>query len=266
MPYVTLIKSSNGKFDVELPSLISNVSQVGLVDFSFDSKKIDYLKVSNDDLRAHFEYDPKRDDLTKFGKSNIPWHQLAAFERIFTSNARLRGEPTNEILAYSNLKYELRGEAEPWAEFTMYQYGGNKTIHSEKISLEIFKRPFATAEHFNIEILYTKWDNKLAQPDRGYGAFFSHQSGRISIINKTFWVYIYVDIPRIDLKCNESAKRILGLTEYMGESPWNLPNGTWLYEFKRTFSVQMKLPDTSLQEIKKIMMESKYGKKNYRMM
>ena len=85
MPYVTLIKSTNGKFDIELPSIISNVSQVGLVDFSFDSKKIDYLKVPNSDLYAHFEYDPSLDELTRY--SNISMAQIDLFLEVEKNNA-----------------------------------------------------------------------------------------------------------------------------------------------------------------------------------
>ena len=69
MKIVTLSRSENGIFKAKLPNVLTNVSQVGLVEFAYDSRNIALSDYTQDERSAYFEYDAEFDDVTTYGNS-----------------------------------------------------------------------------------------------------------------------------------------------------------------------------------------------------
>ena len=80
MTSVTLMCGEDGKFSAKLPNVLTNVSQVGLVEFAYDSKKIALSDYTQADLVAYFEYNAELDDITTYGNGDLTFPQLLEYQ------------------------------------------------------------------------------------------------------------------------------------------------------------------------------------------
>ena len=139
--YVALSESKNGIFDVKSANSISNVSQVGLVEFACDVSKLSYTDLTRDEKRAHFEYNVLKDNISDFSDKKIKITDVL-------SKIQKADGFDRDPFAYSSLKYELNDEDLPMATGLMYQHGGDSTHDVEIFNfMELFQIPFATKKN-----------------------------------------------------------------------------------------------------------------------
>ena len=128
-----LTRSENGKFSCKLPNRISNISQVALVEFAYDTKKLAHRDLSALDRSFRFEYDADLDDTTTYGSGNLTIPGLNAqngkyLQDIDPQNGKFKDfiYAPNPIF-YSSLVYKFGTQPlpKPTIEATMYQSNGN---------------------------------------------------------------------------------------------------------------------------------------------
>ena len=107
MTSVTLMCGEDGKFSAKLPNVLNNVSQVGLVEFAYDSKKIAISDYTQADLVAYFEYNAELDDITTYGDDgDLTFPQLLEYqEQISKVDGPTFEPPPDEIK--SNDLYQM---------------------------------------------------------------------------------------------------------------------------------------------------------------
>ena len=137
MTSVTLMCGEDRYFSAKLPNVLNNVSQVGLVEFAYDSNRIVKSDYTQADLVAYFVYNAELDYITSYGNGDLTFPQLLEYqEQISKVDGPTFVPPPDEIksndpipddfnpysdeIIYSVLKYKLGKTQIPSATGTMY--------------------------------------------------------------------------------------------------------------------------------------------------